>query len=478
MGIVKEVMANTQDRPGRSAQVDGPREGTAARVERLLALEDPTPADHALAGLRSGKKHGRLTAREMQPDCEHQRRPGKLVRFAAAKIVGDRPDAGFEEQALLMRAKLREARLVERALARFPKVDSASVQAADAASDALREARLEDVEAVLEDAESRTADAAVRLSARSVRAEVAMVRGDAAQAAAHLAVVADYLEEGEEYPGSDEDAMLVRSRAVGRLILHADTFGGDGGWIGDAMKLCDANVRLRGTSRWNRGARQMDAGAAQLSAGRLKAGAEALDLFIAAARAFRIASWCFGRDRFPADWAAAQNARGVANARFCIRHKEVTGRVAPAEAWTLSEECYASAMEVRKEEGESEPWAKTRINWAYLLLHRGVAAGGDAGKQHLRRSIDFCRDAQQAVGPDVALDTWVAAQYILVEALLELAQNDRDGAEGHLSQATKEMSVAQDVVSGEDIPPGVADRDRLTARLQREVARIGTLAPA
>ncbi|MCY4011653.1 MAG: hypothetical protein OXG82_02945 [Gammaproteobacteria bacterium] len=155
---------------------DGRPEGKAARVERLLAFVEPTPADQA------------------------------LVRFAAEKIVADRPAGGFEAHALLMRAKLKEARLLERALGRFPTVDSASVQAAAAASDALREGRLEDVEAVLADAENSTTDAAVRLSARAARGEVAMVRGDATQAAAHMAVVADFCEEGEEYRGSDEDA--------------------------------------------------------------------------------------------------------------------------------------------------------------------------------------------------------------------------------------------------------------------------------
>ena len=63
------------------------------------------------------------------------------------------------------------------------------------------------------------------------------------------------------------------------------------------------------------------------------------------------------------------------------------------------------------------------------------------------------------------MDIWVDAQHILVEALLELAEIDRNDAENHLAQAMTEMRVAQDVSSGEDIPPSVADRDRLLARL-------------
>ena len=416
------------------AQADGPPERNAVRVERLLVHEDPQPADRALA------------------------------RFAAEMIVVDRPDAGFGVQVLLMRAKLKEAGRLKRALYRLPRLDSAMSQAAEGAADALREARLDDVESALADAENANTDFVVRVSARCARGEAALVRGDATQAAAHIAAAADYFAVEEKSPEIAEEATLFRCRAVGRLIEHADTFGGDGGWIGDAMELCRASIRACGASQWDQGARRMDMGAAQLSAGRLKDGTEALDLFIAAERDFGIAARVFGRDRFPKDWAAAQNARGAAKANYCRRHEEATGRAAPAAAWTLAEECYASAMEVRKEAGESVRWAKTCINCGHLLLHRGVAAGGDPG-QHLRRSVDLCRGAQQALRPDVEMDIRVDAQHIVVEAFLELAEIDRNDAENHLAQAMTEMRAAQEVSSGEDIPPSVADRDRLLARL-------------
>lgn len=416
-------------------QADGPPEGNAVRVERLLVHADPRLADRALA------------------------------RFAAERIVVDRPDAGFGEQAVLMRAKLKEAERLKKTLDRLPKFDSAVSQAAEGAADALREARLDDVEAALADAENATTNAVVRVSARCARGEAALVRGDATQAAAHFVAAADYLAVEEESPEIAAEATLFRCRVVAGLIQHADTFGGDGGWIGDAMELCLTSIRARGASPWDQGARRMDLGAAQLSAGRLKDGTEALDLFIAAECAFRIAARVFGRDWFPTDWAAAQNARGVAKANYCLRHEEATGRAVPAGDWTLAEECYASAMEVRKEAGESVQWAKTCINCGYLLLRRGGAEGGDPGQQHLRRSVDLCRGAQQALRPDVEMDIWVDAQHILVEALLELAEIDRNDAENHLAQAMTEMRVAQDVSSGEDIPPSVADRDRLLARL-------------
>lgn len=427
-------------------QADAPPEEPAARVARLSVYEDRGPLDHA------------------------------RVRFAAEKIVADRPDAGFEEHVVLMRAKLDEARLLEKSLNGLPNVDSTVERAAEAAADALREARLEDVEVVLADAENLARDATVRISIRSARGEAALVRGDATQAAAHFAAAADYLWVDRHNPEITEVAMLFRSGAVCRLIRHADTFGGDGAWIGDAMELCYANVRLRDTSLWNQGARQMDAGAAQLSAGRLTDANKALDLFIGADCAFSIAAWLFDRDRSPKDWAAAQNARGVANARHCLRYEEATGRPVPARAWARAEDCYASAMEVRREAGESVQWAKTGINRGYLLLHRGVAEGGDSGQQHLRRSIDLCRSAQQALRSDVEADVWVDAQHILVETLLGLAEIDRDEAENHLSQAMAEMRLAQDVASREYPRLRVADRDRLLARL-REMERGETRDP-
>ena len=61
--------------------------------------------------------------------------------------------------------------------------------------------------------------------------------------------------------------------------------------------------------------------------------------------------------------------------------------------------------------------------------------------------------------------------------MLELAEIDRHGAKEHLSQAMAEMKIARDIVSGEDIPPGVADSDRLMARLRREMDRVGKVAP-
>ena len=118
------------------------------------------------------------------------------------------------------------------------------------------------------------------VSARQARAEAALFRGDAVAAAMHFVCAAGYLPTAKEDPYDHEKTMLLRSRAVGRLIQHADTFGGDGGWIEDAMKLCAENTRYRHTHVWNQGARQMDAGNAQLAAGRLNDTSEALDLFL------------------------------------------------------------------------------------------------------------------------------------------------------------------------------------------------------
>ena len=284
-----------------------------------------------------------------------------------------------------MRAKLEEARLVEEVLDRLAKLDSALERTAEAAASALREARFEDLETTLTDAENSTVDSDVRRSVRSVLGEVALVRGQATQAAAHFVAAADYLEVEEDSPESGNEAMIFRSRAVGRLIGHADTFGGDGAWIGDAMKLCYANIRIRDTHVWNQGARQMDAGNAQLSAGRLAKGKDALDLSMAAEYAFRIASWRFRRDTFPVDWAAAQNGRGLAMAHSCFRYEEVTGEPARPGGWTSAEECYASANEVQGEARETLAWAKTRINWGYLLLRRGLAEEADPGRSTLAK---------------------------------------------------------------------------------------------
>ena len=295
-------------------------EDQAARIERLLENDAPGSADYA------------------------------LVRFAAEQIVAARPDATVEEHGVFVEAKLDEARLVEEALDRFAAMDAALQRPAEAAADALRQVRFDDVNAALADAENSYADTDIQLSARSVRAEAALVRGDATGAAAHFVAAAGYLV-GSRDPESREGAMMFRSRAVGRLIGHADTFGGDGGWIGDAMELCGANIRIRDTNLWNQGARQMDSGAAQMSAGRLKDGDEALDLFMGAEYAFRIASWRFGKEKFPTDWAAAQNARGLAQAQFCFRYREATGEAVRGGGWIMAEACYVSAMEVQRDAG-------------------------------------------------------------------------------------------------------------------------------
>lgn len=422
------------------------RAGHAARIERLLVDDDPGSADYA------------------------------LVRFAAESVVAMVAGATLEEHEALMDARLQEALLVQDAINEVAELDPGTRAEVGTAASAFREARFSDADSALALAEDSSADTATRARIRSVRAEAALVRGDAATAAAHYVVAADVLVATEQMSGSREETMLFRSRAVGHLIRHADIFGGDGGWIDDAMELCYANIRHRDTNVWNQGARQMDAGSAQLSAGRLKAAAEALDLFLGAEYSFRIASWHFDKGRFPSDWAAAQNARGLAQAHFCFRYEEAMGNPPPEGSWTGAEDCYRSAMDVQLDVWRVQ-WAKTRINLGYLLVHRGRAEGGEAGERWLRQAVEDCRGAQQALRAEVETDVWVDAQQILAEALLELAELARpEDVTDHLLQAMVELTTAKDVLAGE--PDGEltfekAGVDRLMARLERLTARLG-----
>ena len=422
------------------------RVGDAARIERLLENDDLGSADYALA------------------------------RFAAESVVVMDSGTTLEEHEALMDARLHEALLVQDAIEELTELDAGTRAEMDAAASAFREARFNDADSALAEAEGLSADAATQARIRSVRAEAALVRGDPATAAAYYANAADILVATEDGPESREETMLFRSRAVGHLIRHADMFGGDGGWIDDAMELCCANIRHRDTHVWNQGARQMDAGSAQLSAGRLKAAPEALDLFLGAEYSFRIASWHFDKGRFPSDWAAAQNARGLAQAHFCFRYEEARGKPTPEGSWTGAEDCYRSAMDVQLD-GWPVRWAKTRINLGYLLVHRGRAEGGEAGERWLRQAVEDCRGAQQALRTEVETDVWVDAQQILAEALLELAKLARpEDVTDHLLQAMVELTTAKDVLAGE--PDGEltferAGVDRLMARLERLTARLG-----
>ncbi len=424
---------------------DEPSKGNGARIRRLLERDAPDSTEYALA------------------------------RFAAEAIVAALPDAALEEHEALMDAKLVDALLVEDALDDLAGLGPELAKVARAAADALRDARFDDVEATLAEAERFHADAGMSVRVRTARAETALLRGDATAAARHYVGGASYLEAEDDGSESREATMLFRSRAVGRLIRHADTFGGDGGWIDDAMELCNANIRHSDTHVWNQGARQMDAGAAQLSAGRLKAASEALDLFLGAEYSFRIASWHFDKGGYPGDWAAAQNARGLAKAHFCFRFEEAMGKPPPEGSWTGAEDCYRSAMVVRLDASPVQ-WAKTRINLGYLLAQRGRAEGGEAAERWLRQAVEDCRGAQEALRPDVETDVWVDAQQIIAKALLDLAEVARpEDATNHLLQAMVELTTAKDVLAGEpdgELPFEKARVDRLMARLERLTARL------
>lgn len=428
--------------PGRAEIVCADMEANrdADRVARLLEHEDPDSDDYA------------------------------LVRFAAEKVVADRPDAALAEHEWFMDAKLDQARLVRDGLERLAALNSSLEGLAEAAASALRRGRFEEVDTVLARAEESHEDTEVRVFALSVRAETAFVTGDASAAAAHFVAAADYLVATDT--SAEEEVMLFRRDAVRRLIRHADTFGGDGGWIDAAMELCNANIQDCDTHAGNQGARQMDAGNAQLSAGRLKDAPESLDLFLAAEYAFRIASWRFREGGFPGDWAAAQNGRGLAEAHFCFRFEEAMGQAPPEGSWAGAEESYRSALEVQGEAGLSVQWAKTRINLGYLLLRRGCSVGGETGLEFLRRSIEECREVQRALRPEVETDVWVDAQQIVAEAMLECAEIDPDEAMDHLSQAMIELTTAKDHLAGEDLPLRVASVDRLMARLRRKRERL------
>ena len=424
---------------------EGPENGVS-RVEKLLEYVDRASPDYA------------------------------MVRSGAESVVAMVSGATLEEHEALMDARLEEALLVRDAIDELTGLDARIRDEVATAASAFREARFNDADSALAGAEDSCAEAATRARIRSVRAEAALAWGDAAAAAAHYVAAADILAAAEHGLESREETMLFRSRAVGRLIRHADIFGGDGSWIGDAMDLCTANIRYRDTHVWNRGARQMDAGSAQLSAGRLKPAPEALDLFLGAEYSLRIASWHFDKGGFPADWAAAQNARGLAQAHFCFRYEEAMGKLPPEGSWTGAEDCYRSAMDVQVD-ARPVQWARTRINLGYLLVHRGRAEGGEAGEKWLCQAVEHCRGAQEALRPDVETDVWVDAQQIIAEALLELAEAAcPEDATNHLLQAMAELTTAKDLLageSGEELPFEKAGVDRLMARLERQTARLG-----
>ena len=412
-------------------------EEQAARIERLLENDAPDSADRA------------------------------LVRFAAEQTVAARPDATFEEHEVFLHAKLQEAQLVEDGLAELAAFDSALEDLAETATTALQSARFDDLNEALAEVARTHREPATRVVALCVRADAAFVEGDAARAATHYVAAANDVDSQDKLEGREE-AIMFRSRAVGRLIRHADTFGGDGGWIGDAMELCGANIRRQDTHLWNQGARQMDSGAAQMSAGKLKGGYEALDFFMGAEYAFRIASWRFDKDGFPEDWAAAQNARGLAQAQYCFRYPEATGEAVRGGGWISAEACYASAMEAQRNAGLTVPWAKTGINLAWLLVHRSRAARGEAGRKFLQQALDNCREAQLALRPEAEAEVWIDAQLIIVEALLDHADIDPDDAQTRLLQAMTEVTTAQDFLVGEDLPLQEARAGRLMKRLQRQ----------
>ena len=429
----------------REAGDGGGSSDSASRVNRLLEHDDPASSEYPLA------------------------------RFAAAAVVAEAPNASLEEHEALLDARLEDALAVQDAAGELAVVFPAIERQAEAAERALGDARFDDGDAQLRLAEESGVDATTRARIRSVRAEAALVRGDAAAAAEHYGAAASHLESVAENGSEDrERAMLLRSGAVGRLIRHADTFGGDGAWIGGAMELCNANIRHRDTHPWNRGARQMDAGSAQISAGRLTAAPEALDLFLAAEYAYRMAGEHFDRDRLPTDWAAAQNGRGLAKTHFCLRYEEATGERPPEGSWVEAENRYRSAMEVQRDVGAVQ-WAKTRINLGYLLVHRGRTEGGEGGREWLRRAVDECRGAQEALRADVETDLWVDAQQIMAQALLEAAEiAPPDDAMKHLLQAMVVLTTAKDVLAGDELTFAEAGVDRLMARLERQAARLGS----
>ena len=422
-------------------------EEARSRIARLLEHNEPDSTDYALA------------------------------RFAVESVVASMPAATFEEHEVFVDEKMQEALRAEDAMDWLAALDRVAEGPAKAAADALRRAQFDDADAALAELEDSRAAAdpantRICLSAREARAKAALVRGDAVAAAEHFVCAARHVPEEREEPYDHEDAMMFRSRAVGELILHAETFGGDGGWIDDAMKLCGQNIRYRHTHVWNQGAHQMDAGAAQLTAGRLKGTAEALDLFLRAEYAFRIASWHFDKGGFPVDWAAATNAQGIAQAQFAYRYPE-TGKPCTSGMWAAPEDCYRAAMEVREAAGQSLQWAKTRINFGYLLLNRGRAEEGADGREFLHKAVEECLGAQEALRPELEPEVWADAQLIAIEAMLDHAEIDTDDAMTHISRARIELTKARNFMANERLPLMMARADRLIARLQRDIEVLG-----
>ena len=95
----------------------------------------------------------------------------------------------------------------------------------------------------------------------------------------------------------------------------------------------------------------------------------------------------------PTDWAAAQNGRGLANVHFCFRHEEATGERAPRAALEMRRRTAAARQWRPKKDVSPTQWA----NLGYLLVHRGRSEGGEGGMEWLRRAVDECRGAQEAL---------------------------------------------------------------------------------
>ena len=265
-----------------------------------------------------------ITVDSLLDGCTTDDVESALLEAVAAQVLAEHPDDSLVRCQMYMGGRLEDIASVQAAIERLSTFDQVDATLLASTNGAMRAGDLDAMQVALgliEDSivRGQKADTDVLVAGRVARAETALLQGDPVVAARQFATAATYLEQGGSEPNREDEATLTRSRMVGRLMEYADFYGGDGGWIDDAMELCYANIRHGDTHAWNRGARQMDAGHAQLTAGKLMETPEALNLFLQAEYAFRIASSHFGKETFPGDWAEAENARGLAFAHCCFR---------------------------------------------------------------------------------------------------------------------------------------------------------------
>jgi DNA-binding SARP family transcriptional activator len=298
--------------------------------------------------------------------------PRDALENLALRFGHENPDAPEAQLIDFLKAKAAEWKLLRARLAALEAADARLANIRGAAEGAIERGDFDGAEAILaaaeelQQAERTLAEVRKQADVRKARADTLLLKGDTDAAARHFKAAAEFL-----VPFDRMEAASSLHGSANRLVEHARRFGGSGFRRAVEFYRCNLEVRTQRAYPVDWAATQNALGIALARQAERTAAPRGEELFGEAAAAHRAALEVYERGEHPQDWAKSQSNLGLALVVLATRKGYGATQAALLAEAVLA---FRAALQVQTRVEHPMDWARTEDNLGYALRRQAMNA--------------------------------------------------------------------------------------------------------